>query len=369
MALLFFDGFEGVAQVLTSNAGSTIGLRYDNVFSSATVAVAASVSPTAPSAAFLSSTVGGVTQQSLVTKNAAAHVSGVVGFSYLLGSDSSPSYTAPAAGHVLGLRDGTTSHLTVRVLSDGAIEVRRGLVGGTVLGTSAAGAVPGTTWCYVECKYVIDDTNGGVWLRVNGTDVLRLGAYAVSPTTLDTRNAASAQVTNYQLGAATQNGFVTAFDNCYWCDLTGPAPFNDFLGDVRVLELLPDGAGDSTQFTPNTGTNHAANDETPGHDGDTTYVASDTGGHRDTYTLTNPSTGSEIVAAVKTVVVARKSEAGDRALTIGVKSGSATDLGSVGNLTDSYAEYSRTTLLDPATTAQWQTAAVDDLLVAIEVPA
>jgi hypothetical protein len=78
---------------------------------------------------------------------------------------------------------GVTQHITVDVTATGVLEVRRGTVSGTVLASSAAGAVTAGAWFYVEVKVKLHDTIGTVEARVNGVQV-------IAPTTgLDTKNA------------------------------------------------------------------------------------------------------------------------------------------------------------------------------------
>ncbi len=51
----------------------------------------------------------------------------------------------------------------------------------------------------------------------------------------------------------TPGGVGMQIDDLTFCDSTGSAPYDGFLGNVRVQALLPAGAGASTQFTPSTG--------------------------------------------------------------------------------------------------------------------
>jgi hypothetical protein len=238
-----------------------------------------------------------------------------------------------------------------------------------VLGTSATELVATTTWTYVEFKATIDDTDGGVWVRVNGADALRLGAFAVSPTTLDTRNGGTAEVAKltwcFQSHAFSD---VTHFglDDLYILDTTGSAPYNDFLGPVRVLELLPDAAGASAQFTPSAGTNHEAVDDALIHDGDTTYVESGTAGHRDLHNLTTAAVSS--VLAVKTIAVARRTDAGPTELELSVRSGSTTGDSTGKVLSDTYGEHAETFLTNPDTTNPWQASELTGLQAGIKIP-
>jgi len=360
MALLFYDGFEGLNAASANVAGIT--MRWANVNDSGTVLLN-DLSPPSPSGYAYRP---GASTTAYIERSFTASVSGIVGFR-LLPFQASGAISSGVP--FLALIDGSSVHLQLYFTSTNALEVRRNT---TVIATSAAGTIntAAPSWVYVELKYVIDDTDGGVWIRVNGVDVLRVGAYAVSPTTLDTRDGGAAQVSIIRIRSTSAVILSRAsFDDVYICDLTGSAPYNDFLGDVRVLEMLPDAAGDSAQFTPDSGNNWARVNETPGHNSDTSYVESDTGGHEDLYSTANPSSSATTVYAAKVVTVARKTAAGDRALELSLKSGSTTDRVSIGNLTDSYAEYTSTYLLNPdGTPGAWTIAALNGVQIGQRVP-
>jgi hypothetical protein len=259
------------------------------------------------------------------------------------------------------------THVTIARLSgSNDIGVYRGGTDGTLLAT-IAGALSTATWSYFEFKVTIDDTNGGVWVRKDGADILRIGAFAVSPTTLDTRNGGTADVaivwTQYNyFNSDTHQGF----DDIYTLDTTGSAPYNDFLGPVRVLELLPDAAGASAQFAPSAGTNHEAVDDALIHDGDTTYVESGTAGHRDLYNLTTATVST--VLAVKTIAVARRTDAGPTELELSVRSGSTTGDSTGKVLSDTYGEHAETFLTNPDTTNPWQASELTGLQAGIKIP-
>jgi hypothetical protein len=369
MALLFYDGFEGLAAVAANNAGSTIQLRYASVGGAGNARVSNTNTPP-PDGGYYWEAGNPFSTVSLAV-NVSPHASGVVGMRFRGGR---------AGGFLVNLADawtfrlveinGSIAHLTLRVLSSGAVEVRRGLQSGTVLGTSDTAVFSVGVWAYLEMKYIIDDTNGGVWVKVNGADVLRLGAYAISPTTLDTRNAGTAGIIDqWQIGnPASTDTFNPAygFDDLYMLDLTGVEPYNDFLGSVRVLELTPDAAGASAQFTPSAGTNHEAVDEVPGHDGNTTYVESGTAGHRDLYNLTTATVSS--VLAVKTIAVARRTDAGPTELELSVRSGSTTGDSTPKLLADTFGEHAHTFLINPDTTNPWQPGELAGLQAGIKVP-
>jgi len=130
----------------------------------------------------------------------------------------------------------------------GAIFVYRGA---TLLGTAWNAFVP-NIWNYLEVGAVIGTgTSGSITLRINGNTVLTLSG-------INSQNsAASSLVAQYgfQLVNASGSNF---YSNIYFCDNTGAAPWNTFLGETRILARWPTG-NNSVQFTPVTSAPDIAN--------------------------------------------------------------------------------------------------------------
>lgn len=145
-------------------------------------------------------------------------------------------------------------------------------------------AIHKAVWNYIEAKVTFNNSTGSVVLRVNGVEVLSLsnvdtvaGTTATSADTVFIWGMDGSTSTNSKLHAL--------YDDWYICDDTGTEN-NDFLGPLKVETLLPDGAGDDTDFTPSAGSNFQNVDETPIDDG-TTYNESDTSAHLDLFTTAN----------------------------------------------------------------------------------
>ena len=187
---------------------------------------------------------------------------------------------------------------------------------------------------YMELQVTIDDSpNGQAEARVNGVTW-------VSVVNGDTKNTANASANVLQLhGAGGGTARTANYDDLYLCDDAGS--YNkDFLGDVRVEVIMPEGAGATTDWTPLVGANWEDVDEIPPDD-DTTYVATATATDVDTYEFgdVTPTTGT--VLAVTTYMFARKDDAGARVINSVVRP-VATDYasGASHSVGDSYAYYS-----------------------------
>jgi len=124
--------------------------------------------------------------------------------------------------------------------STGALTVARV---GTTLATVVNAFIPGT-WNFIEISTTISTTVGAVTIRRNGTTILTLTGVNNQATT---GNLVYAVLWN-----STTATNMISFTHYYLCDTTGPAPYNTFLGDVRILNKQPL-ANSAVQFTPSSG--------------------------------------------------------------------------------------------------------------------
>ncbi len=245
-----------------------------------------------------------------------------------------------------------TQHLSVG-LRAGAIELRRGTVGGTLLGTYTT-VINNSTFYYLEVSATIADSGGTCIVRYNGQTVINY--------TGDTKNGG----TNTTIDGIrlVSGGFTTWYDDVYLCDSSGSAPHNTFLGDTRVQTIVPDGAGTSTQFTASSGSNYTTVDELPYSATD--YVYSTTSGHRDTYTLGNLSSVTTIFG-VQNNVIAKKTDTSALSLKPALKSSSTLVYGSTVALGTADANIRDIRMVDPDTSAAWTQSGVNALESGFEV--
>lgn len=209
------------------------------------------------------------------------------------GSGSSGVFLVSFAGD-----SGATTHVTVKVAADGRVEVRRGNGAGTVIGTSVL-VLSVNVWHYMEVEVIVSDAGGVVVVRVDNVEYLNL-------TAVDTKNGGTlTTVSTVALGQF--NG--ANYDDFYFCDGTGAAPYNTFLGDRVVRAGRPDGAGASTGLTPSAGSNYQCVDEDPWTTTD--YVSGAAG--TDLYSVSDVS-GFSSVDAVQTITYSNKTDAGVRTL-------------------------------------------------------
>jgi hypothetical protein len=245
-----------------------------------------------------------------------------------------------------------TNHLSLAYTGVATLTLYRG---GTAI-ASCVSSYP-TSWInYYEVLATISDTVGQVIVRINGVEMINFSG--------DTKNGGTNSYVD-TFGFSTGNvGSTHFFDDVYALDTTGTAPYNTFLGDVRVNTLVPNAAGSSTQFTPSIGANYTTVDELPYSATD--YVSSTTVGNRDTYALSDLSAAATIFG-VQNNVVAKKTDAGNISLKPAIKSGASVYYGSTSSLGNADRTYIDTRALDPSTSTAWTAAGVNALESGFEV--
>ena len=235
-------------------------------------------------------------------------------------------------------------------------------------------------WYYVEMKALADSGTSGfaevrlggvteinvTGIKTTGDDPLCAGA-AVSfdnflwkgDTNIVTRTSGSPFTVSVN---ALANG--PYIDDIYICDTTGSFN-NDFLGDIYVETLLPDGAGNSSGWTPLSGSNYQNVDE-QAVDDDTTYVSTNTATTTDTYTYSNLAVNTT-VNAVQTVAVARFDDGGPHSIAHVARPGGTDNIGTTqampfyvnGGSGGSYLDYFEPWDVNPDTAAAWTAAQVN----------
>jgi hypothetical protein len=149
-------------------------------------------------------------------------------------------------------------------------------------------------WHYVEMKVYSHSTNGTIEVRVNGVPVIDVSSVNTEAT--------EGKATRIVFGSPSASGGsqYIRYDDVYICDGTGNTN-NDFLGDVAVRTLIPDG-DDTTQFA-NTGnvskSTHYEEVNMLEASFSTDWVSDSTSGNRDIFTFNNATeTYDEIYGVV-----------------------------------------------------------------------
>lgn len=339
MALLFMDGF----------GGQDVGYKWD-LGSSAYVT--ASASPRVAGCYYLTSSTGAAC---VYSKSFTASNRIFLGYGwYTLGTTDNLPLSFYGDG-------GTTQHISlIRNSTTGLIEIHRGSAGGTLLATGTH-AIANNQWNYFEVSVTISDTIGEVHVRLNGqtTDEVSF--------TGDTKNGGTATTID-RVVFNFSNGTSNRLSDVYLLNDTGPAPNNNFLGDVVVRTLSPSGNGTYSQLVGSDAdsvNNYLLVDEHP-YSG-TDYVGSATVGQKDTYSMTDLPAGVSTVYAMQIAGMMAKSDASLGQARYVVRSG-GTDYGGVTRaLTTTYTGYYEIYEQNPATAAQWTPTDINNMESGMEV--
>ena len=254
---------------------------------------------------------------------------------------------------------GATQHITVaRNSSSGAIEIRRGNSGGTLLASSTI-VTPASAWFYLEISVTISDTIGEVHVRLDGstTDIVSY--------TGDTKNGGTAStIDRISITTITNATQVTDF---YLLNDSGSTN-NTFLGDVAVRALSPNGNGNASQLVGSDGNstdNYLLVDEKPFSGTD--YTGSPTTGQKDTYTVADLPAYTSTVYGVQVTANMLKSDAGASQSRTVIRTGGTDYGGTTQVLSTSAATYSELYEQNPNTSNAWTTGEVNGLEAGMEV--
>ena len=183
--------------------------------------------------------------------------------------------------------------------------------GGVPLATTSTLAV--NAWYYIEVKINFHASTGSCQFRIDTVN-------DASVSNVNTTGTGGVTGTDQMemAGSAGQN-----LDDWYWLSTTG-GTHTDFLGDRTLEGIYPDSDGAVLDFTPSSGTTHwNLLLDAPGYvlAHDSSYVSSNTSGHRDLVGMTNLSVLQSTIDALITCTTVRLDVLGSRTLRGLVRSG------------------------------------------------
>lgn len=323
MALVFMDGFDAGDVVLKYNSYTSGGTTTSTRFSSGRA----------------------WTTFFALNKNFESTGEIFIGMAMNITSYSNPPYLT------LKSDDAATSHVSFTITAT-QILLRLGAYTGSILASASYSLSAG--WHYVEFSAVIDSVSGSATVRVNGQTILSHSG--------NTRNGG----TNLDIDSITigHPNAGMSIDDLYILDSTGSAPYNSFLGDVRVATMTPNVVGNTTQFTA-TGDNYTHLDELPYSATD--YVSGAGSGTKDTYGMSDLPAGATTIFGLQTNVIAKKSDAGNMSLAPVIRSGSTDYVGTASALGSSDMSLRTLHEVDPATSTAWTASGVNNLEAGMEV--
>jgi hypothetical protein len=263
------------------------------------------------------------------------------------------SWASVADSVFFAFLDGSTVGVNLVVTTSGEIAI---YCGATLLATTSGLGLLTDAWYYCELKVKCNSSTG--------TYEVRLGeAIILSNTGKNTK----AGTHDYHNGFSLKTSYARAiYDDLYVLDSSGSVN-TTFLGNMRVVTIQPDAAGDSTQFTPDSGDNYARVNEAVCDD-DTSYVEDTVSGNSDLY---NYAALSGITGGIKGIAVVadcRETDATNFSIVLPCKSGATTSDGSALAIgTTSYTAKRRIIETDPDTSAAWTASAINSAQFGVKV--
>lgn len=349
MTLLFSESFAGY----TSSADFT--LRGWTLTNSGFIAVNSTGSPWGDNCLeFTSRSTGGLPSMS---KNfhATAGSGTTARMAFWIKTDAGfvPSDFESASGHVVSVENsGSTNWIDATISNEGYLmfsiteSARSSTKNYAVLSRTP---INDGNWHHVEYELVISTTVGTAKLWVDGELQHSVTGRDTSDAGTNMNNFTKVTLSANRLNDTAQKVYLK--DILVWDDLG-----TDFTGALtnrihRIATLFPDGAGNSAQFTPSTGSNYQNVDEAS-PDSDTTYNESSTAGHIDSFTFTNMPWSTDAIYSVVSSLIAR-STAGTPTLRSKGRISSTDYNGTTHTLSTSYTAYEHVWDDSPASTNDW----------------
>ncbi len=216
------------------------------------------------------------------------------------------------------------------------------------------------TWHYFEVGVTVNGATSSIELKLNGASVYSNGS-------VDLAVGSNVGVRDVMfLDVGTPHTTPSAgIDDVYLCDGSG-TEHNDFLGPVRVHALSPN-ADATVAWAPDSGVDNYArvDDMWGGHDGDSSYVASNTVGEKDLYDLEDLAAEYQNPVAVQAYWAARHDDtSGGAGMAPVLKSGVTETEGAEVALAAGYLTYVEPLhATNPDTGAAWTPAEINALQV------
>lgn len=258
---------------------------------------------------------------------------------------------------------GGVSHLGVGFGAGGSLTVIQLGGGGTspfsqtVLAQSDFGILNPNVWHYIEIELLVDNTIGFCRVYVDGNDTPCINLTGAD-TKLSVNPISHLEIMPMQQDLSTHVNMT--FDDIYVTDHATR------LGPRRIQTLRVNGNGVIQDWTPSTGTDHAACiDEVLANTTD--YISASTLGAVDQFTMTNLASDPLTIDEVNLVVYCEKTDGGTRAVKTGLKSGGTTSESTDIYLANGIARQDRVFTKDPNGNIAWDGPAVDALVTQVKV--
>lgn len=244
--------------------------------------------------------------------------------------------------------DTITNQIDLRVNPEGTISMTRN--GTSLTGGTSTFMIPINCWHWIEIKLMISNsiTASSCQVKINGELIIDLAAGQ------DTQNTANSYVNTILLRST--NNIGNNRNNAYDDFVLQTGVGSDFLGDIRIVTVLPNGNGNSSDFIgsdSNSTDNYLLVDDANADD-DATYVQSTTAGSKDLYSFPALESTVNYIAAIGVDINCRKADSGFRQLCSVARINSTEQDGPTINMYDTYTYQIQDILpTNPETSLPW----------------
>ncbi len=247
-------------------------------------------------------------------------------------------------------------------MADGRLTVSRDF-GTVVLAYSDAAVIQAQVWHYIEWLLEFDppsQVGGDVLIHLTRVKVWRDGEMVINTGLSEYFTVLSAPALTYAWTVVGRGPGQTQ-DDFYVADGSGGAPWNTAVGDITIMPIRPDGAGDDTDWTPSPAVANYLNVDDVDPDEDSTYNYTDTVADTDLFTLENIAGSVDQVLGVQVLTRARRTDEGTASIANVIKHDGVEYEGHEANLQTSYT-YSNIDIYEQAPDAtDWDVTKVNAL--------
>jgi hypothetical protein len=249
----------------------------------------------------------------------------------------------------------TSNGLNIFPAANGVLQIRRAT---TVVASSGSGALPLNQWCYVEIYFYPKNSGGECTVKVNGVQVVTY--------TGDTTNS-NEYMSGLEFFGETDGTVHRLLDDIVINDAIGTVN-NSWPGQVRLLPIMPQAAGDNTGWS-RAGVDLGANWLQVAQQGDMGEFSVLETSTPDTYDLYAPPVPDMPAGAtIKNIVVKAIAniENGSGGLALLCQSGSTLDEGANQSLSPGYLAYEEAWAVNPDDSAGWDEQDLASLQIGIK---